>query len=83
MGFGPTELISFIMQTTFTTESGKTIAPPFFAVYHKRNGETFKKIQDEISMYNFDEYEGVRRIELYKNGTENLAAEQIDRLDKE
>ena len=70
------------MQTTFITESGKTIAPTFFAVYHKKNGEIFKKIQDEISMLDFDEYEDVKRIELYKNGTENLAAEQIDRLDK-
>jgi hypothetical protein len=68
------------MQTTFTTSAGKTIAPPFFAVYHKKNGETFKKIQDEISTDNLTEYEDIKKIELYENGTESLAPVQIDCL---
>jgi hypothetical protein len=68
------------MQTTFTTSTGKTIAPPFFAVYHKKNGETFRKIQDEISEYNLNEYEDIKKVELYENGTENLAPVQIDCL---
>lgn len=56
--------------------------PKFFAVYFRKDGSKFLKAQDEISMYNFDEYENVTRIELYSNGTENTAPEMIDRLDK-
>jgi hypothetical protein len=67
------------MQTTFTTTSG-TIAPPFFAVYYKKNGETFRKIQDEISEYNLSEYDDITKVELYENGTENLAPELKDVL---
>lgn len=71
------------MQRKFKTDSGKEIAPEFFAVYHRTDGSTFLKVQDEISEYNFDEYDNVKKIELFKNGTENLAPEQVDRLDKQ
>lgn len=73
------------MQRTFTTDTGKVIAPDYFAVFHRKDGSYFTKIQDEISLYEFDApgRENVRRIELYKNGTDNLSPELVDRLDKE
>lgn len=71
------------MQRTFKMDNGKEIAPEFFAVYHRKDGSTFLKVQDEISEYDFDKYDNVKRIELFKNGTENLSPEQIARLDKQ
>ena len=68
------------MQTIFTTRSGKIIAPRFFVVYYNKNGEAFRKIQDEISQYNLSDYEDIVRVELYENGTESLAPKMIDCL---
>ena len=68
------------MQTTFKNKEGKTFAPAHFAVFHKKGGKTFKSVQDQIDILDADNYEGIIKIELYENGTENLAPIMIDEV---
>lgn len=68
------------MQTTFKTDSGKAITPDFFAVYYRKDGSTFRKIQKGISEYDLFKYDNITKVELYENGTENEAAKMIDRI---
>lgn len=56
------------------------IAPAFFAVYYPQKGNPFKKIQSEIDFSDLSNYPNIKKIELYKNGTENLSPVLVDSL---
>lgn len=57
------------MQILFVNNLGKTFAPEYYAVYYNNNGNTFKRIENELNNYSFCKYAGVVKIELYQNGT--------------
>lgn len=70
------------MQTTFKTTHGNIRVPSYFAVYHLKNGKTIKRVQDELLEDDLSRYEGVKKVELFKNGTENTSPVQMDQLVK-
>lgn len=67
------------MKTKFKNKDGKPFAPDLFAVYTRKNGSTFKKVQDDISEYDLQINNAVK-VDLYENGTENLSPQLIDTL---